>query len=64
MAGVGTTWIESIKLNRKFVGSELFPEYIELANLSVKRLERGDDPYNGLKAEWEELQKEKQQNEN
>jgi site-specific DNA-methyltransferase (adenine-specific) len=54
MAGIGTTWVESIKLNRNFIGCELFPEYIEIAKLSVARLDRGDDPYNGLKKEWNE----------
>jgi len=55
MAGIGTTWIESIKLHRKFIGFELFPEYIEIAKLSKERLDRGDDPYNGLKDEWESI---------
>ena len=54
MAGIGTTWIEATKLGREFIGFELFPEYIEIANLSMERYKRGDDPYNGLKKEWEE----------
>jgi len=53
MAGIGTTWIESTKLNRRFIGCELYPEYIQIAELSKERLERGDDPYNGLKKEWD-----------
>jgi DNA modification methylase len=53
MAGIGTTWIEAIKLGRLFMGFELFPDYIKIANLSMKRLQRGDDPYRGLKKEWE-----------
>ncbi len=55
MAGIGTTGIESTILNRHFVGIELVREYIEIADLSMKRLKRGDPPYNGLKKEWEEL---------
>ncbi len=53
MAGIGTTWIECIKLKRQFVGTELVAEYIRIANMSKARLERGDHPYNGLKKEWE-----------
>jgi DNA modification methylase len=59
MMGIGTTWIESAKLNRKFIGCELYNEYIEIATLSYKRLTRGDDPYNGLKKEWETLHENK-----
>lgn len=54
MAGIGTTWIESIKLNRKFMGIEMVGEYILKADMSKERLDRGDDPYRGLKKEWEE----------
>jgi DNA modification methylase len=53
MAGIGTTWIECEKLNRQFIGIELIGMYIDIANLSMKRLRRGDNPYNGLKKEWE-----------
>jgi len=52
MAGIGTTWIECKKLNRNFIGFELYPEYIEIANMSVARMDRGEDPYNGLISEW------------
>jgi DNA modification methylase len=54
MAGGGTTWVEAERLGREFIGFELFPEYIEMANMSIDRLRRGDDPYNGLRKEWEE----------
>lgn len=56
MAGIGTTWIECIKLKRNFVGVELVHDYIEIAHMSKMRLERGEHPYNGLKKEWEEWQ--------
>jgi DNA modification methylase len=52
MAGIGTTWVECKKLNRNFIGFELYPEYIEIANMSIARLDRGEDPYNGLLGEW------------
>jgi len=52
MAGIGTTWVECKKLNRNFIGFELYPEYIKIANLSIERLNRGEDPYNGLINEW------------
>jgi site-specific DNA-methyltransferase (adenine-specific) len=52
MMGIGTTWIECKKLNRKFIGFELYQEYIDIANLSVERFNRGEDPYNGLINEW------------
>lgn len=55
MAGAGTTWIEATKLERKFYGIELFPQYVALANLSMLRYNRGDDPYRGLKKEWESM---------
>jgi len=55
MMGIGTTLIESAKLNRDFLGCELYQEYIDIATLSYDRLQRGDDPYNGLKKEWESL---------
>lgn len=54
MAGIGTTWVEAVKLNRRFLGIELFQEYIDIANLSMSRYNRGLDPYRGLKEEWEE----------
>lgn len=54
MAGIGTTWVECKKLNRNFIGFELYEEYIEIANLSIARLDRGADPYNGLINEWRE----------
>ena len=53
MAGIGTTWIECIKLNRDFIGVELIADYIRIANLSRSRLAVGEHPYNGLKKEWE-----------
>lgn len=56
MMGVGTTMIEAAKLNRMFIGFELFPEYMAIAQLSLDRYKRGDDPYRGLKKEWESLQ--------
>ena len=31
-AGVGTTWVACKGMNRKFIGSELNPKYIEIAN--------------------------------
>jgi site-specific DNA-methyltransferase (adenine-specific) len=52
MAGIGTTWVECKKLNRNFIGFELYPEYIEIANMSIARLDRGEDPYSGLLGEW------------
>lgn len=55
MAGIGTTWIECIKLNRNFIGFELYQEYIDIAELSVDRLFGGADPYHGLIKEWREL---------
>jgi len=55
MAGVGTTWIECIKLKRNFIGFELFPEYIEIAEMSVDRLMHGEDPYHGLIKEWRKV---------
>lgn len=54
MSGIGTTWIEATKLKRWFYGIELFQEYVDIANLSMERYERGDNPYRGLKKEWEE----------
>ena len=54
LAGVGTTWIEATKLKRHFYGVELFPEYVAIANMSMLRYNRGDNPYRGLKSEWEE----------
>ena len=63
MTGCGTTWVECLKLNRKFIGFELEREYVDLSNLSVSRLNRGLNPYNGLKKEWKELQS-KQEKEN
>jgi DNA modification methylase len=53
MMGAGTTWVEAVKLERKFIGIELYDEYINLAQMSIDRLERGDNPYYGLKKEWE-----------
>jgi site-specific DNA-methyltransferase (adenine-specific) len=53
MMGAGTTWIEAYKLNRNFIGIELFDEYIEIAEMSKARLDRGENPYYGLKKEWE-----------
>jgi DNA modification methylase len=55
MSGIGTTWVEATKLKRKFVGFELEQNYIDIANLSMKRLERGDDPYRGLTKEWRQI---------
>jgi len=55
MAGIGTTWVECEKLGRNFIGFEMYSEYIEIANLSIARLRRGEDPYNGLINEWREL---------
>jgi len=53
MMGAGTTWIEAEKVNRNFKGIELYDEYISMAYLSMERLKRGDNPYYGLKKEWE-----------
>ncbi len=53
MMGAGTTAVEAEKLKRKWIGFELFEEYTELTNLSLERLRRGEDPYRGLKKEWE-----------
>jgi DNA modification methylase len=58
MAGIGTTMIECMKLNRNFVGFELYQEYIDIAMLSAYRLEHGEDPYNGLIKEWREKNEE------
>jgi DNA modification methylase len=55
LAGIGTTWIEATKLKRYFYGVELFPEYVAIANLSMTRYNRGDNPYRGLKGEWEKV---------
>jgi len=55
MMGIGTTMIECMKLNRHFVGFELYQEYIDIANLSAYRLKNDKDPYNGLIKEWREL---------
>jgi len=52
MAGIGTTWIESEKLGRKFVGFEAVEDYVNIAKLSYARLQKGLDPYNGLKEDW------------
>lgn len=54
MMGIGTTAIEATKLNRQFLGIELFDEYLQIARLSLARYLRGDNPYRGLKKEWEE----------
>jgi DNA modification methylase len=54
MAGIGTTWIECLKLNRQFIGVELFEEYIEIAKFSVERYKEGKPPYLGLKRDWKE----------
>lgn len=54
MAGIGTTWIECEKLNRQFTGVEMVAEYFYKAMMSKERLDRGEDPYRGLKKEWEE----------
>lgn len=53
MMGAGTTWIEAEKAGRKFIGIELYREYINLAHMSFERLKRGENPYYGLKKEWE-----------
>lgn len=53
MMGAGTTWIEAEKLGRKFIGIELFEEYLNLAQMSMDRLKREENPYYGLKKEWE-----------
>jgi DNA modification methylase len=52
MMGIGTTMIECMKLNRHFIGFELYQEYIDIANLSAYRYTNGEDPYNGLISEW------------
>lgn len=54
MMGAGTTAVEAKKLGRNYIGFELVEDYVELANLSLERLDREDDPYRGLKKEWEE----------
>lgn len=54
MMGAGTTAVEATKLERQWMGSELYLEYIGQAILSLERLERGEDPYRGLRKEWEE----------
>jgi len=54
MMGAGTTAIEAEKLGRKWIGFELHQQYVDMSNLSLERLHRGDDPYNGLKVEYEE----------
>jgi DNA modification methylase len=53
MMGAGTVAVEAKKENRNFIGFDLVEDYVRLANMSLNRLERGEDPYNGLKAEWE-----------
>ena len=53
MMGAGTTWIEAEKLGRNFIGIELYEEYVNLAQMSMDRLKRGENPYYGLKKEWE-----------
>jgi len=55
MLGIGTTYIECMKLKRHFIGFELYQEYIDIAMLSAYRLKNGEDPYNGLITEWREL---------
>jgi DNA modification methylase len=55
MMGIGTTYIECMKLKRHFIGFELYQEYIDIAMLSAYRLKNGEDPYNGLITEWREL---------
>lgn len=35
-AGVGTTWVSCYKSGRKFIGSELNPKYIEVANQRIR----------------------------
>lgn len=56
MMGAGTTAVEALKLGRQYIGFELVEEYVALANLSISRYNRGDDPYRGLKDEWEAQQ--------
>lgn len=55
MSGIGTTWVESIRLGRDFIGFELVDTYIEIAKLSMWCLKNGEDPYTGLKEKWEKL---------
>lgn len=55
MMGIGTTMIECMKLNRHFIGFELYQEYIDIAMLSAYRLKNGEDPYNGLIKEWRKI---------
>jgi len=53
MVGCGTTLIESVKLSRRFIGTDIYEDYINISKLSLERLSRGEDPYNGLKSEYE-----------
>jgi len=58
MMGAGTTAVEAERLEREWLGCDMFLEYIEMTNLSLERLHRGDDPYRGLRKEWEEQRQE------
>lgn len=53
MMGVGTTWIECMRLNRNFVGCERVQSYFLLADKSALKFQIGDDPYHGLGEEKE-----------
>lgn len=53
MCGIGTVCIEAKKLGRNYIGFEINKEYIDIAEMSFERLERGEDPYNGLRKEYE-----------
>ena len=55
MMGAGTTAVEAERLGRNWIGCELFEDYIAIANLSLMRLRDGQDPYRGLKDNWNEL---------
>lgn len=63
MMGAGTTAVEAERLKRNWLGCEMFPEYIAMTHLSLERLHRGDDPYRGMRKEWEEGKLEEQRQE-
>ena len=54
MMGAGTTAVEAERLKRRWIGIELYEEYVDLTRLSLQRLRRGEEPYRGLKKAWEE----------
>jgi DNA modification methylase len=53
MMGAGTTAVESERLKRRWLGFELYDEYVNLTRLSLQRFRQGKDPYRGLKKAWE-----------